>query len=505
MTRTIPRQLWSLRELIWAMSQAWVHGGSDAVLLRTENELWCLAGDCSSTKDRFTSSIPAGEETFSFEVIGGPPSTAERLAIAAKLVARLARREREVDSTAAALIEANDQLLALYDLAAATTSTLSRDELVAGLAADAMRITDSGAALLICASGHRASVGESDLLAEVAAELSEHLDDARELFVVRADAGGRDVDVMLQPIAGGGTDWLAMASKRGTRYGTPQLKLADAVCAHIADRLQIAAMHEQALERAVIERDVATASALAAQVLPKRLPVLPGVTLLGRCDPARLASGDYYTVVHFDDRLVFSAGDVSGKGLPAALVMAMVSSATKAAALRVRSSDPGELLQAINADVYDYLDETGRFVTTAVGVWHVGSDTITVANAGHSPVLLLNVDGSSASVLPVKPSMPPLGVLPTPSPSVETLPFKAGSTLLLGTDGLSDQLDVDGKPLGADAVSTVLLATAHRPIGEVMTELFACVERHGVGATQDDDRTALLIRRTISDDLEGCR
>jgi serine phosphatase RsbU (regulator of sigma subunit) len=118
---------------------------------------------------------------------------------------------------------------------------------------------------------------------------------------------------------------------------------------------------------------------------------------------------------------------------------------------------------------------------------------------------LLNVDGSSASVLPVKPSMPPLGVLPTPSPSVETLPFKAGSTLLLGTDGLSDQLDVDGKPLGADAVSTVLLATAHRPIGEVMTELFACVERHGVGATQDDDRTALLIRRTISDDLEGCR
>jgi serine phosphatase RsbU (regulator of sigma subunit) len=264
-------------------------------------------------------------------------------------------------------------------------------------------------------------------------------------------------------------------------------------------------LHEQELARAVIERDVATASALAAQALPKRMPTPAGLEVLGRCDPARLASGDYYSIIEFDDRLVFAAGDVSGKGLPAALVMTMVSSATKAAALRVRSTRPDELLLAISADVYDYLDDTGMFVTTVVGTWHFGSDVVHLANAGHSPVMMMHAGhhGAVPSVQTIKPSMPPLGVLPNPRPTVVELPFVEGDTLLFGTDGLAEQLDDNGTQLGYETLCELLLETRGDPIASVMASLFARVEGHGAGVVQDDDRTALLLRRTCATRARG--
>jgi serine phosphatase RsbU (regulator of sigma subunit) len=496
-TQTIPRQLYPFRELLMGLAQAWVDGGSDAVLLCSETSTICLAGDTSSTSRRFSAALPLAGEQWTFEIVGGPENTEQRVRIAAKLLSRLARREREVDSTAAALIDANDQLLALYDLAAARTSTLSRAQLVSGLAADAQRITDSGAVTLLCGSGHRGCAGDPALIVELDVAMAQRLDDGRDTAVLRAETADRS-DVVLRPIDSDAGDWLALAARPGARFGTPQLKLLDAVCAHVADRLQLSAMHEQELARAVIERDVATASTLAAQALPKRMPASPGLEVLGRCDPARLASGDYYALVEFDDRLVFAAGDVSGKGLPAALVMTMVSSATKAAALRVRSTRPDELLQAISADVYDYLDDTGMFVTTVVGTWHFGSDVVHLANAGHSPVILVHAerDGRGPSALTIKPSMPPLGVLPLPQPTVAEFPFLPGDTLLFGTDGLAEQVDLAGEQLGYDSLGDLLVRSLRDPLNSVMAQLFDRVEQHGAGADQDDDRTALLLRRS---------
>jgi hypothetical protein len=144
--QTFPQQLSPFRELVLSLAQVWVEGGSDAVLLRNGDEIVCLAGDQHSTAEAFPASLALPGEAWTFEILGGPQYTAERVRLAAKLLSRLARREREVDRTAAALIDANDQLLALYQLAASQTSTLSRGELVSGLAFDAMRITGSGAA-----------------------------------------------------------------------------------------------------------------------------------------------------------------------------------------------------------------------------------------------------------------------------------------------------------------------------------------------------------------------
>ena len=495
--QTIPRQLHPFRELLVGLAQAWVDGGSDAVLLCSDAETICLAGDASSASRRFSASLSLAGEHWTFEIAGGSDNTEQRVRIAAKLLSRLARREREVDSTAAALIDANDQLLALYDLAAARTSTLSRAQLVSGLAADAQRITGAGAVTLLCGSGHRGTAGDPALIVELDAAMAQRLDDGRDTAVLRAETADRS-DVVLRPIDSDVGDWLALAARPGDRFGTPQLKLLDAVCAHVADRLQLSTMHEQELARAVIERDVATASALAAQALPRRMPTPPGLEVLGRCDPARLASGDYYALVEFDDRLVFAAGDVSGKGLPAALVMTMVSSATKAAALRVRSTGPDELLQAISADVYDYLDDTGMFVTTVVGTWHFGSDVVYLANAGHSPVILVNAErnGCGPSAHTIKPSMPPLGVLPLARPTVVECPFLPGDTLLFGTDGLAEQVDLAGDQLGYDTLGDLLIGSLRDPLNSVMAQLFDRVEQHGAGADQDDDRTALLLRRS---------
>lgn len=504
MIQTFPPQLWPFRELVVGLAHVWVEGGSDAVLLVNGQEVVCLAGDEHSSAERYATALDLPGAEWVFEIRGGPQHTADRVRLAASLLSRLARREREVDRTAAALIDANDQLLSLYDLAASRTSTLSRRELLDGLAADALRITGSSAAVLVCGRGMRSECGNAAMLEVLVALLPEYEHDHRSVIVLRADEHDLPADVVLRWAEGADVGLLALAARPGERFGTPQLKLVEAVCAHITDRVELATMHEQEVARAVIERDVATASALAAQALPKRLPVIPGLELRARCDPARLASGDYYVVVEFDDRLVFAIGDVSGKGLPAALVMTMVSSATKAAALRVRSTEPDALLRAINTDVFEYLDDTGIFVTTAVGTWHIGSDTLRIANAGHSPVLVVAAarHGQQPSVQTVRPSMPPLGVLPQPTPAVVDVPFLPGDLLVFGTDGLAEQLDAHGNQLGYDTLSTMLVDSVAAPIDDVIGRLFARVESHGAGASQDDDRTALILRRPFAEQQE---
>ncbi|MEM7286039.1 MAG: PP2C family protein-serine/threonine phosphatase, partial [Actinomycetota bacterium] len=210
-----------------------------------------------------------------------------------------------------------------------------------------------------------------------------------------------------------------------------------------------------------------------------------------RSYPARLASGDYYTYAATTNGLMFAVGDVSGKGLSAALVMTMVSSATTAATNRDVTGDPARILADVSADVYDYLSDSGVFVTTAIGVWDAHESTLKVANAGHSPVLHCHGDRTTS----IPPAVPPLGVLPDVAHEPIELVFEPGDALLFGSDGLAEQEDAHGRQLGYDALDALLIS--HRPDGAsaLVDRLFDAVERHGAGQPQDDDRTALVVAR----------
>ncbi|MEU6643173.1 SpoIIE family protein phosphatase [Saccharomonospora sp. NPDC046836] len=254
----------------------------------------------------------------------------------------------------------------------------------------------------------------------------------------------------------------------------------------VGDRLALAT-HSR-LSRA--ER--AAASALQRNLLPTRLPHVPGLELSARYAPGEAGGvgGDWYDVFTLPSGwLCVAMGDVVGRGLPAATVMSRLRTTVRSYALD--SADPGEVLSKVDQHVRHFEPQT--MSTIAYAMWEPSLDRMHLSLAGHlAPVLI--VPGEPASVLDV-PVDPPVGVGSTPvRRRVATIDVPAGSTVLFYTDGLVERrhrtLD-DGLRLlreSARAGSTELLCST------VMSRL--------VGADPtDDDIAVLAVRRQDTGEL----
>jgi len=227
---------------------------------------------------------------------------------------------------------------------------------------------------------------------------------------------------------------------------------------------------------------------LAAEIQRTMLPAPPGPTfpIHGVNLPARGVSGDFFDVLPLgSDRIAFAIGDVSGKGINASLLMAKTASLFRCLAKRIEG--PGSLLAAIDSE----LAETaagGMFVTMVAGVLDRPSGTVTLANAGHEPPLLVAPGGTKA----IEASMPPLGILPElfADGCPETEVRLGGGTLYLFTDGLTEAESGDGEQLGSAGVEKLLRRHADLPAHR---RLEALVGALASGGALRDDATLLAV------------
>lgn len=486
MIEVLPRSLAPIERHARRLASAWLATGADGCWLRSPDSKDCLlAGSMDESGTERTAPLTGVLRDWAL-VVSGEGVSQLRLDADAGLLSAIAQRTTEVGELAAALIEANDQMLALYDLAAISATSLEGRQLIESLVADACRLTRAAAAVIELDDGTTAASGDPDIAAELAAAT-----DVSDDEVVRGTPTGQRFDLVSRRFHGEAAGTLVLASPSGERFSTPQLKLIDAVVDHVSGLLSLATMYDSALSSAVIEHDAKTAATLATMVLPSKLPEVPGLDLAARSDPARLAAGDFYTWSETPHGLVFAVGDVSGKGLGAALVMTMVAGACERAA-HLAGDDPLAVLTTISREMYDYLDEASVFVTMLVGLYRPGDDHIALVNAGHSPVIARN--GSAVTM--IEPSGPPLGVFDPPLASVTDVPFRPGDTLLIGTDGLVEQQDSEQRQLGYDPLLQAVSQADGTSAASTLTAVFDLVAAHGGEATQDDDRTALVLCRS---------
>lgn len=414
---------------------------------------------------------------------------AERLAADAELLSALADRTSELADTTGALIDANDQLLAMYGLAESSTAASADRNVIADLTDEARRLTRSSAVLVSLENGIETSAGPE----QVVGVLRSARDGSNDR-VMRAGAD-QGFDVAARRLKGNTAGEILIASTSGQRFTTPDLQRIDAVTSFMSGIVSLEMMHRAALASAVIERDAATAAQLAQMVLPTTTPDIDGLDMAARCDPARLAAGDFYTWIDTSDGIVFAVGDVSGKGLAAAMVMTMVTRATVRTSLAMPGADPTEIFSKLAGELTDDLTEASVFVTMVIGSYRPGDDVIRLANAGHSPVLVRTADGTA----PFPASAPPLGVLADFVPDTVEMPFTSGDTIMIGTDGLAEQQDGTGAQIGYDHLVGMVDTHADGGAGHLVAELFAAVERFAGEHDQDDDRTALVLHRTERD------
>jgi serine phosphatase RsbU (regulator of sigma subunit) len=249
-------------------------------------------------------------------------------------------------------------------------------------------------------------------------------------------------------------------------------------------------LEEEMRERQRVEHELGVARRIQHALLPKDLPQLEGWEITRHYQPAREVGGDFYDFLRLEDgRVGLVIGDVSGKGIAAALVMANTQSVLRAVAQRVGIT-PGRVLEEANEVLYAYIPPT-MFITCLYAILDPESGGLVYANAGHDlPYLHRNSEAEELRARGM-----PLGLMPGMDYEEKEVTLKAGDGALFYSDGLVEAHDPKGEMFGFPRLRTLIAEHGEEPSLEtfLLEELYYFV---GKGWEQEDDITLLTLRRS---------
>ncbi len=251
----------------------------------------------------------------------------------------------------------------------------------------------------------------------------------------------------------------------------------------------------EASKREALERELAVAREIQERLLPHVMPAVPGFEISGASLPSQQVGGDYFDFLDLEDgRLGIAIADVSGKGIPAALLMANLQ-----AILRGQAEERGDV-SAVLARVNSFLvrsTDPHMFVTFFYGILDRVKGVFLSSNAGHNPPLLLRVDGtiewlSAGGLL--------LGFLAGQDYAQQATELRPGDVVVLFTDGITEASD-PGAPdrpdrfFGEERLIEVVRRSAGLTAGEIQAAILDAVAAHTAGAPQSDDITLVVFKR----------
>ncbi len=250
-------------------------------------------------------------------------------------------------------------------------------------------------------------------------------------------------------------------------------------------------LHLRALEQERLEREMHVAAEIQRQILPKGAPQVPGFQLIGWNRPAREVGGDYYDMFPTrDGRMGLLVGDVSGKGIPAALMVSILHSALR---LLVEQIGAGAgLLARLNRHIQES-STPNKFITMLLGELDPGTGRLRYVNAGHNPGLLLRRDGR---VEELGATGVPLGLLTGSRYTEREVTVEPGDLLCVYSDGITEAESVTDDEFGTERL--IELLRAHHddaPLDELLESIQSAVGDFSQGRPQYDDQTLLLLRR----------
>ena len=281
-------------------------------------------------------------------------------------------------------------------------------------------------------------------------------------------------------------------------YTTDDRHLLNTLATQAAPALRVAQLARQqqieARERERLEQELRVARVIQQTLLPKTLPELSGWQVDALWQPARAVSGDFYDYITFPDgKLGLVIGDVTDKGVPAALVMATTRSILRAAV--EHSSSPGEILAYVNELLCPDIPQN-MFVTCLYLVLDPSSGTLRFANAGHNLPVHLTQDG----VRELRATGMPLGLLPGMSYEESEASLSTGDGLLVYSDGLVEAHNVSGDMFGFPRLRGLLAEQSRQGIrsGESIIRLLTgqLSDFTGPEWEQEDDVTIVTLEYT---------
>lgn len=309
----------------------------------------------------------------------------------------------------------------------------------------------------------------------------------RSLIVVPITSGKRTLGV------------LAVANpEHGAHFDQGDFAFVKSLGEQCAVALHLHEMFQLRSEKNKLDFDLSIASGVQKLLLPQKLPSLPGLEVHACYRPAKQVGGDLYDVADMGDgRLGIIAADVSGKGVPASLVMAMAH--THLRHLMRGETTPVELLRRLNADMVGEI-QRGMFITIACAIIDTNRHTLTLARAGHElPLLLTRSEGPSGPRFEkIRTEGMAIGIVP---PEIfdtilteVTLPFRPGSVLVFFTDGLTEARNPAGDEYGTENLARTVLRSHQAGARDLSQEILSSLENFCEGVTPHDDLTLVTVK-----------
>lgn len=278
-------------------------------------------------------------------------------------------------------------------------------------------------------------------------------------------------------------------------YSTDDRKLLASLAGQVAPAIRVAQLVQEqqaeTKERERIQQELRVAALIQQTLLPKELPAIDGWTIDAFYRPARAVGGDFYDFIPLEDgRLGVVIGDVTDKGVPAALVMATCRSMLRAAAQR--HVEPGAVLADVNDSLVAEIPPA-MFVTCCYAIVDTATGDVVFANAGHNLPYVRTGNG----VIELRATGMPLGLLPGMPYDEHRHQLDVGEVMVLTSDGITEAHNGDGEMYGFGRLMAKVASSTvpGRTVSGLIGDLEAFV---GPSMEQEDDITVVVVRRTSS-------
>jgi sigma-B regulation protein RsbU (phosphoserine phosphatase) len=253
---------------------------------------------------------------------------------------------------------------------------------------------------------------------------------------------------------------------------------------------ELQAAQIQIIEKEKLDHELALAREIQKSMLPRSIPVMEGFEFGASMIPAKAIGGDFFDFIPLgSDSLGIAVGDVSDKGVPAALFMAMVRSLLRAEAHK--NLPPREVVQRVNRHLAD-LSEGGMFVTLLYGLLRQGTRSFEYARAGHEIPVMCDLQGLLLSVPRGKGQA--LGISDVAVVDEQSIHLTPGCTLLIYSDGVTDATNTENEFFGIERVRNSLRGLRQVPAQSVCDNLLKLVVNYQGGVPRHDDVTVVVIR-----------
>jgi len=280
----------------------------------------------------------------------------------------------------------------------------------------------------------------------------------------------------------------ALNSKRG-KFSKEDLRFLEDLSIQAALAIENAWLYAEAKEKRKLEEDLDLARDIQTKLLPLSAPDVPGYDIAALNIPAQAVGGDYYDfMVVNDESLYFALGDVSGKGISAALLMASLQASFRSQA--ASGAQIVDLTSSLNNHIFNSTPSS-KYITFFSGILQFQNGSVNYCNAGHNPPLLLKNDGSSEYL---KTGGIPLGFVSESPYRKDSIRISPGDILFLFSDGVTETIDEKEVEFGESRLSELIASNRGLGSNEIIELILTNLKEYSGEEFFLDDVTMLIIK-----------